>query len=209
MKTIFTVLIAICTVISAFAQGRIAFRNDASTMILANGIPMPPSEQFFFALFLAPETTVSAPGMTVSFADPSFQFADSYTTNNPHPLAAGRLIQRTVVLTGTRWAEVGLVVDFVVRGWSANAGQTWSEALANWNNGAPLVPMYIGSSTVGNDLLPALGTLPDPVIFGNTGQGEVPGFNMPFIPEPSTAALALLGGLSLLREIGKRRRRPE
>lgn len=141
-------------------------------------------QQFIFAAFLAPATTVSNTGVQVAFSDPRFQVVEAYNTNNQ--LAAGRLVTRNNVTTSY---SVG-PVDFIVRGWSANAGTTWQAALATWNNGSPLEPMFIGSSIVGNDLWIA-GDLPMWPLFGiGQDQGQVPGFDMSLVPEPSSLVLA-------------------
>jgi hypothetical protein len=93
--------------------------------------------------------------------------------------------------------SAGETVDFVVRGWSSNLGHTWSEALANWNNGNPLVPNWaMGSSTVGNDLILGGGPIPSTTLFG-IGVNQIGGFHL--IPEPSCTAFIGFGTLVLLR----------
>ncbi len=191
MKTIATFLAILGAASCAFAQGRINFANPSSILISAGGVPMSASERFVFAIFLAPSTTVTTSEITVELTDPNFQFTDAYTTNSP--LSDGRLQPRFGLYVGGAQGYLpGSTVDFIVRGWSLNAGATWAEALANWSNGAPVVPMYIGSSSVGNNLIPSGGTLPDPTVFG-FGSNQVLGFDMVFIPEPSTFAFAGLG----------------
>jgi len=202
MKTIATFLALLFTVSIASAQ-TVQFRNTSLTLISAEGVPMSPAERFRFAFFLGPSTAVDAPGITLPFDDPIFQQVEAYTTNSPLAIGAGRLqYQGQVIIPGSRLEELGfwstLRLDFVVRGWSENAGTTWEEALANWNDGSPLMPMFIGASTVGNDLLPSFGAAPEVVIFGTWPVGEIPGFDMAFIPEPSALALAVLGGAGIL-----------
>lgn len=181
-----------CTALSSatYGQGYIHFFNTPATLISGGGVPMPTSTnlQFIFAAFLAPASTIETANVQVGFSDLRFQAVEAYNTN--HPVGPGRLVNRSYIPINY---GIGLPVDFVVRGWSANAGATWSEALANWNNGSPLVPMFIGSSTVGNDLWIA-GDLPMSPLFGiNPAAGQVPGFDMTFVPEPSALTLAGLG----------------
>jgi len=55
------------------------------------------------------------------------------------------------------------------------------------------VPMFIGSSTIGNNLFIA-GDAPMLPLFGvNQAWGQVPGFDMSFVPEPTVAGLAGIG----------------
>ena len=183
---------------ATYGQGEIRFINDPATLIFAGGVPMPAStnQQFIFAAFLAPATTVNTTGVQVAFADPRFQVVEAYTTN--HPVGPGRLANSGYLPISY---SVGSSVDFVVRGWSANAGTTWQAALATWNNGSPLEPIFIGSSTVGNNLWIA-GDLPMWPLFGvNQAGGQVLGFDMSFVPEPTSLTLAGLGlaALWLLR----------
>ncbi|HEX5220832.1 MAG TPA: PEP-CTERM sorting domain-containing protein [Verrucomicrobiae bacterium] len=175
---------------TAYAQGNIHFGNTLTTLISANGTPMPVSgtQQFIFAIFLAPSTTVSSTNIQATYSDPIWQNLGGYATNSS--TAPGRIITRLSLDVGTPTGYVsGSTVDFIVRGWSANAGATWAEALATWNNGSPLVPMFIGSSTIGNDMVLS-SPLVTPTPFGPSAD-QVPGFNMTLVPEPS--ALTLLG----------------
>jgi len=195
MKSLLAILGWIALSPVAYGQGYLPFRNDSTTLISAGGVPMPGStnQQFIFAVFLAPATTVNAIGVQVAFSDPSFQVVEAYNTN--HSFGVGRLVSRNVPIS----YSPGTSVDFVVRGWSANAGATWQAALATWNNGSPLMPMFIGSSTIGNNLWIA-GDLPMSPLFGlNPAAGEVLGFDMGFVPEPAVVTTLILAGVVFLR----------
>lgn len=208
MKIIVTFLTLLVAAGSAVGQGILDFRNTASTLISANGVPMPVSgtQEFYFALFLAPATTVNVPGQTTAFTDPIFQIVAAYNTNSS--IALGRLTPRPGLVVGqSQGFSIGSTIDFVVRGWSANAGSTWGEALANWNNGSPLLPMFIGSSQVGNDLQLVSPTFPASAVFGSDSY-QVPGFDMTFVPEPSALALAVVGGTTLWVSVQRRKREP-
>lgn len=176
MRTFTTFLAVLGTAVSLFAQGTVNFGNSALTLISAGGVAMPraTTRQFIFAVFLASSTTVNGAGQNVSFDDPRFYFAGAYNTNTS--ATTGRLVTRNGVVVN--YGAPGSTVDFVVRGWSANAGATWAEALANYNNGFPLVgEMYIGSSTGGNDLILGGGAFPSPMLFGPS-LTQVGGFNI-------------------------------
>jgi len=204
MKAIATVSAFLAMAACGFAQGTLNFDNSSSTLISANGSPMPVSgdQQFFFALFLAPANTVDTQDITPALTDLAFQSVEAYNTNNA--LAPGRLARYPNVATSY---PPGSTVDFLVRGWSANAGATWVEALANWNNGSPVVPMFIGSSTAGNNrVLVGGGGVPPTAVFG-VGPDQVLGFNMVFVPEPTALALVVLGGVTLWASV--QRRKPE
>jgi len=202
VKIIATVLALFAMASCGVSQGLIDFNNSSSTLISVGGSAMPVSgeQQFFFALFLAPGNTVATQGITPTFTHPAFQLAEAYNTN--HALVPGRLASRASVVANY---PAGSTVDCLVRGWSANAGTTWSEALANWNNGSPSIPMFIGSSTAGNNILLGGGGFPTLNVFGS-GTYQVLGFNMIFVPEPSALALAVLGGAALWARLRWRKR---
>ena len=191
MKNIL-VAIALCAAgFAAYGQGEVAFNNTSATLISANGVPMPVSgtQRFYFAIFFASSTTVDTTSQTALFTDPAFQTARAYNTNSP--TLPGRTLLYPHLDGGL---GPGNAVDFVVRGWSASAGATWAEALVTWNNGTPLTPMFIGSSVVGNNITLGGGGLPVPTVFGPAlVVGQVPGFNMEFVPEPATLPILGLG----------------
>jgi len=203
MKKLLT-LITLVAATSAFAQGRVNFANSAATLISAGGASTAITDQYLYAIFLAPSTTVLAAGQSSSFTDPVFQTQGGSNVTQ-HATAIGRIAGVNGFDTG---GAPGGTVDFIVRGWSANAGSTWAQALASWNNGAPENPalaglggMFIGQSLVGNNiLLGDGGAIGATTLFG-AGATQVPGFNMafvPLVPEPSSMALAGLGAASLL-----------
>ena len=197
MKSLLAIVCSLFWAALSYGQGQISFVNSADTLISVEGMPTPVSsnQQFIFAVFLGPSTTVDTTNQTALFTDPLFQVSSGYTTNSAS--LEGRIASRFNMATSY---PPGSTVDFIVRGWSANAGVTWAEALVSWNNGVPLVPMSIGSSTIGNNLLIGGGVYGVPQVFGINPQ-QVLGFNMVFVPEPSSLTLAGLGlaALWLLR----------
>ena len=154
---------------------------------------MPATSQFIFAVFIAPSTTVSGIGQSLPFwSDPAFQIVGAYTTNSS--IASGRVVSRSSVDVG---GTPGTHVDFIVRGWSADAGGDWATALANGNNGSPILGAYFGPSVVGNDLYLGNGTtIASTTIFG-LNPNQIPGFNLIAIPEPSTLAIAGCSAVAL------------
>ena len=197
MKKLLVMTALVGAVTVSFAQGTVNFQNSSTTLISAAGASAPTSAtaSFNFALFLAPSTTLGAAGQVIPLNAPAFQVVSGTNVNSP--TAVGRLVTRSALDVG---GSSGSTVDFVVRGWSANAGSTWQEALAFWNNGFPAANMYIGSSTGGNDIVLGGGAILAQSLFG-VNAFQVTGFNMafvPVVPEPSSMVLAGLGAASLL-----------
>jgi len=123
MKSLLAVVGWIALSPVTYGQGEIRFINGPSTLISAGGVPMPTStnQLFIFAAFLAPAITINTTGVQVAFSDPRFQVVEAYNTN--HPVGPGRLSNAGNYLPISY--SPGSEVDFVVRGWSANAGTTW------------------------------------------------------------------------------------
>lgn len=215
MKKLLLTLSLVGAVASSFAQGTTTFGNSSTTLISAGGTSTANSVGlYYYAIFLAPSTTEggTARGVAPSLTEPLFQTVGGYNTNSA---TLGRMATRTGLDVGTSSGLLGAgsTVDFIVRGWSANAGTTWAQALASWNAGAPAsvigtpvgapgAGIYIGSSVIGNNLVLGGGAIPNTVAFG-AGQNQLAGFNMAFVPavvvpEPTSMALAGIGAASLL-----------
>lgn len=196
MKKILTLAALVAATSLSFAQGTVNFANSAATLISAGGVATPAvAGQFIYAVFVADPATVGAAGTTVPITDGAFQVAGGYNTNSA---ILGRMTTRNNLVVG---GTAGSSADFIVRGWSVNAGTTWAAALAFWNNGNPSETMYLGQSTVGNNILLGNGgAISSTTLFG-VGATQVSAFNMlqynP-VPEPTSMALAGLGAASLL-----------
>jgi hypothetical protein len=202
MKKLLTMAALVGATTVSFAQGTVNFANSALTLISAGtaanhtsgpATPLSGVTAFNYALFLAPSTTVTSGGQSTTFTDPVFQTSTGVGNVNS-ATAAGRMpTLNGYVTTGSG------TVDFLVRGWSANAGSTWAAALAFWNNGNPAQDMWLGQSVIGNDIILGGGPTPATTLFG-AGASQVGGFTMTYYPtpEPTSMALAGLGAASLL-----------
>jgi hypothetical protein len=85
----------------------------------------------------------------------------------------------------------GTPIAFQIRAWTAAAGASYEEALLNANPSRVYGHSAVGSANP--TASPAAGA----TLFG-ASPGQVSGFALSQIPEPSTIALALLGGALLL-----------
>jgi len=153
----------------------------------------------------APTTLAALQGWSTSWADPAV-----YATNGS---VAGRPIMTPASDTGqtVTWANATTQSVMLV-GWSANLGTSWNNVLNELNNWATVqstitTPAWVGVSATGY-INPGQAN-PGSSIFGSAAVANVglPIYNptasamqlllLP-IPEPSTLAVAGLGGLSLL-----------
>jgi len=197
MKKLLTIIALVGAATLSHAQGIINWQNSSATLISAGSSATPNvAGTYFYAVFLAPSTTAAGDGQSSTVLDPAFQTPGSYNTN---AAAAGRLNTRNGLDVGF---APGTTVDLIIRGWSANAGSTWAQALAFYNNGSPAQDMYIGTSLIANNFVLGGGAIPVGNIMGVT-PNTVGGFSMLLVPggvvpEPSSMALAGLGAASLL-----------
>jgi len=134
-------------------------------------------------------------------------WSDAGLSASNNPVTLGRL----AVINGNAGATVpwspGTTDNIVVVGWSADLGATWGAALSVLTNSSTFAPgNFLGFSTTGYITTLATTTSPGSTLFGNgtlTAQG-LPIFSvltqlyaLP-VPEPTTMALAGLGGLAML-----------
>ena len=200
-KLIVTLAFGIIATASGLAQGTIFAVNGASPLnITTNGTPVGQGTgstagagAYYYGIFVSPTVQTS----TNVLAGTPWTFSNAYLTN----LASGGAISGGTAEVVTGWAA-NATSYFMLAGWSANLGTTWTSVLYNIGNnysGVVGTP-YFGVSSVGFGV-PGGGVPAQPVfhIFG-VGAGQIQGFTLTAaaVPEPGTLALAALGGASLL-----------
>jgi hypothetical protein len=197
MKKILIAIGLIAMVTSSQAQGLVNFLNSSTTLITltdarqANpnlgALPAGVPGTFRFELFRAAAGTSTDVGFIATGL-----IATNITT-------AGRLIGGNgLAVPGT---SLGGTAALLVRGWSANLGTTYAEALVNYNAG---VGGFLGSSSIAANFLlggdGGAGNIPTSPVFGASANQITSGFALNYspVPEPSSMVLAGLGAASLL-----------
>lgn len=194
MKKYLSILAVVAMASSAFAQGTVAFANNAQSLVTAGGTAIPANGGFAQLLWAPAGTAASA----YQQGDPAAWF-----TANPGwapataaqggvdaigPVA-GRFTGNTVTVPT---ATPGATIQAIVAGWTGNF--------------ADLNLAYAGAASIGfsSSFSIVTGnptTVPPGTAAGITGAGQFTGLNaLPttIVPEPSTLALAGLGVAALL-----------
>jgi len=199
MKTALVILAGCVTVSPAFAQGRVSFRNTASSnYYLWTNNPyrnesglMSGTNAFRIGLYAS--TSVGAGVWSLSLIG---------LTTNAAALPGRFLGPSPFVLPAAYVA--GQQMTFQIRAWSLWAGMTWEEKESN--RGMYIGRIYDGWSALGT-VTPTPSPSPAAELFGtNPGQLNTGFWILPPIPEPSTHALALLGATAMLMFSRRRRR---
>ncbi|EEF57597.1 PEP-CTERM sorting domain-containing protein [Pedosphaera parvula] len=170
----------LASAVSSYAQGTVNFNNTGFNITTNNlagtsGV-MSGSKAYTFGLYLAADA-----GSLSAVTTPVMLFSNA-------PIAG--VISLSTVTLPSGFAA-GSTYAFEVKGWSSTGGYGSYDAAFNGNpNG------YFGISSIGTVTLGG-GATPAGVIWGNNA-GQVQGFTLTPVPEPSTIALAGLGAASLL-----------
>jgi hypothetical protein len=203
------------------AQGLINFANSsgAATRIITNsavggagvaaGYASPVNSgtaNYYYALFVS-QTATTVSGSSSAVIPLSAGNLGTYVYSDPADwtfIASGANgATRTGQILGPASVNTLLssaTAQFVVLGWSANIGTSWGDVQTYLAGAHILSGAYVGESPVSGAVTLGNGTtIPTPLLF-NTSAPLLQGFTLGLVPvpEPSTLALAGLGGLSLL-----------
>lgn len=199
MKKLFITIGLAALAVSSQAQGLVNFFNANATatwLETAQHVPISVAPAtlggFRYELFSASAGTA---------ADVGFVSSGLIATNTG---TVGRFNGGSNV--GIPGRALGGTAAILVRGWSSNLGQTWSEAFAA--SQVPGATGYIGSSPIAPNFFlggdPGTGLIPTSPVFGGAS-GIVPvsgtvGFYLTqlAVPEPSSMALAGIGAAALM-----------
>jgi hypothetical protein len=176
--------------VSAFAQGTIRFANTGSPIgydfrLWTNRVGSAASNlmsgagQYRIALYGSTDPGASAGSLTLIASVLNSPAAGIFSGGDPFILPDGY--------------APSTLLRFQLRAWTATAGATWAEVLANLANGS-LNPLntYTGASDLGLVILGG-GTVQQAALFGTNSGQLTRGFEITNTPEPSSIALGLLG----------------
>jgi hypothetical protein len=175
---------------TALAQGTIDFHNpntfplqvrDAAgnvTTLGAAGSPLGPGSVrvgVFIGTGATSIDTMTMVGMTTNSSSTLPLFVGTFNGGNPYTIA------------GHPQNEI---VNYAFAAWSISTGALTWQAAKTATTG------YVGNSGIGLNYTLAGGATTPSLTFGN-GAGQVQGFTLNPVPEPSTIALGLLGAAAL------------
>jgi len=174
MKKILLACSVLLVAVGAFAQGQINFANTSTTLITTN-TPTGSGSISGAGLYTI-GLYIGAPGatraqLTLAGTTANGALAGRFSGGNPYQVPG---------------APAGSAIAFQVRAWTTAHGATYEAAAAS---GSPSA--LVGESTIGS-VTPTAPPATVPGIFG-TGAGQVGGFSIAPVPEPSSIALGLLG----------------
>jgi len=209
-KILFTAIATLSLAAYSFGQGEVLFSTGSATLAriytnstvggqadFQNGAPINQALGFWtFALFYAPTTVSNVVGRT-PWLDPNWTFSNIYGTNTGplgrfagwtpgNPNSAG-------VIPGY---AAGTSANLVGIGWNTGVGGvSLAEFESHYQSGDST--LFYGYSKVATVQLGNGALIPDVSMFG-AGLGQVGGFTLAPIPEPTTFALAGLGAAAML-----------
>jgi hypothetical protein len=214
MKKIVTLIaLSVGVAASSFAQGTVYFSNTGGSKISVNSVAGGPATglasatggSYYYALFgSTSETSVggsTAPVVgegTYAFNVTGWTFEASGTNSIT---SAGRFLSSSADANGaTTLATIAggnAATYYTIIGWSSSIGSTIASLQTYLAN--PSQAAWVGESAVGGPNPAGIPGSTAPATLFGASSPYIPGFTLGLVvPEPSTIALAALGGLSLL-----------
>jgi len=186
MKKLLLLAVLAVTAVSAMAQGRVSFRNGASTSFYIstnNAVGtasnlMSGTSAYRIGLYASPTTGATEGSLTlIGLATNSAALPGRFLGPSPYAITAPGY-------------TAGTPITFQIRAWSFAGGLSYEEALT----AAALSPLDIalGVSALGTTT-PTPAPSPAGELWGTSLGNLTGGFEIKPIPEPSSIALGLLG----------------
>jgi hypothetical protein len=227
-KTILTLAVLGALSVPTFSQGLVYFTGGAShaTKMSTNSVVGGPAAgrtqgdgTYYYALFASSsQTSIGGNAAAFSGSAGTYVFevsgwtlvgiatntatlngAGTFSAVSQGSTSAGQGVPNSDGSLTVQGIAGGASANFVAIGWSANIGSTLAAVEAWYVN--PLDDFWIGQSRIGiGQVLGDNGQNPTLNVMG-TGTSSINAFTLgdiPFIPEPSTFALTVFGGASLL-----------
>jgi hypothetical protein len=181
MKKLLLLCVSMLAVVTAYGQNRVALANTSTTLITQTNQQtgatgnISGAGNFRFGLYVGDVGTAEGSLQLVGLGT-NTALAGRFSGGNPFAISAP--------------LGDGRQLTFQVRGWSLAAGSTYEQAAAAAVNNAD-VNIFFGVSSLGT-VTPTASPNPAAALFG-TGAGQIGGFQLTNVPEPSSIALGLLG----------------
>jgi hypothetical protein len=199
MKKVLSILALMGVVSAGYSQGLVIFQTISASYAVStnnNGtigkISSSSAAPFGYYFALLYSTAGSAPSATTKTSLGNWTYGATGTNYvSAGSINGGNSLSLPVTAGSTVYVELV--------GWSASLGTTWSAVSTQISNGFTSNG-YFGVSNVGSVTTGGAGTPAGPALALFGGTGITSGFQLNYVatPEPSTIALAAMGGLSLL-----------
>jgi len=164
-------------------------------------MPANTTTPYYFALFVAPSTDLTAITPTNDPTAAGFTFTGIYGTNTTKGNIAGETTYSDGLGIQVPGYGVGATANFVIVGWSSLIGSTWqaAEPYLDGTGASVVAGDYVGTSTVFDGaVLAAAGSSYQNIMGSSPAIGGFTLYQAVQVPEPATFALCGLGAAALV-----------